>query len=84
MLPVNKDRTFTQPLCSLQPLWPVLQPPFSFLKAFGWNNSPQLWSADRFRFMSVVQSRAGGGRDNTNLQVKLVMENPFIMNTASQ
>lgn len=71
-------------LCAVCNPWPVPPLPFSFLEAFGWNSSAQFWSADKFRFMSVLQNCAGGGRDNTNLQVKLVMQNPFIMNTASQ
>lgn len=38
-------------LCAVCNYWPVLQLPFSILKGFGWNNCPQLWLADKFRFM---------------------------------
>lgn len=52
---------------------------FQTIKNLVWN-----MLSNKFRFMSVVQNPAGGGTDNTNLQVKAVTEDPFIMNTAPQ
>lgn len=43
-------------LCAVCSYWPVLQPPFSILKGFGWNNCPWLWLADN---ISLVGKEEG-------------------------